>query len=125
MNQSLLASTDLLQVFILVFLRSRPFKYADSADIEEMFLHVVILKIDQVSQRLLWLRAPANYNKIYEKLPAAASAVQDIFNMEDLLGSIADSNAALKLSEDLVNLLILEGLILSKFVNNVPDSAEF
>ena len=43
--------------------------------------------------------------------------------MVDFLGSIADLNAALELSEHLVSLLSLGGFSTTEFVINVPDLA--
>ena len=44
--------------------------------------------------------------------------------MNDFLGSIADPNEALNLSEELISLLSLRGFRLTKFASNVPDLAE-
>ena len=44
--------------------------------------------------------------------------------LDDFLGSIADANEALSLSKELVRLLSLGGVRLSKFVSKVPDLSE-
>ena len=54
LNKSLLVGPDLLQNLIFVLLRFRQHKYANSVDIEGMFLQVGVLARDQISLRFLW-----------------------------------------------------------------------
>ena len=60
----------------------------------------------------------------YANFQAASSAVLDNFYLDDFLGSVVDPNEALNLSKELVSLLSLGGFKVTKFVSNVPDSAE-
>ena len=143
LNQSLLVVPDLLQNLLRVLLRFKQHKFAVSADIEGIFLHIGVISAEQPSLRFLWredltsevnvfqytrhifgardsptcanfaLRQTARDN--YAKFSAAFSAVLDKFYMDDFLGSIADSNEALNLSKELLR---LGGFKLTKFVKN-------
>ena len=152
LNQSLLVGADLLQNLFRVLLRFRKHKSAVSADIEGMFLQVVVIPADQPSLRFLWQEEPTSEVNVFQythhifgardsptcakfalqqtvrdnnaKFPAVSSAGPDYFYMDDFLGSIADSNEALNLSKELVSLLSLRGSKLTKFNSNVPDLAE-
>ena len=54
LNKTLLVGPDFLQNLIFVLLRFRQHKYAVSAEIEGMFLHVGVLVRDHISLRFLW-----------------------------------------------------------------------
>ena len=149
LNESLLTGPVLLQYLIYVLLRFRQHPFAVSADIGGMFLQVRVFPCDQPSLRFLWREDPTsnvvvqqNTRHIFgakdlptctnyalqrtasdnaNKYPEAAKAVLKNFYMDDYLDSVESPERALIRSKELVHLLYLGGLKLTKFVSNVPD----
>ena len=149
LNKSLLVGPDLLQILIFVLLRLRQHKYAVSAEIEGMFLQVEVLARDQFSLRFLWredttsdvvvhqctrhifgaqdspvcanfaLRKTATDNM--STYPEAASVVNEKLYMDNYLDSFENVTHAIKISRNLVSLLKLGGLNLTKFVSNTDE----
>ena len=75
-NKSLLAGSDLLQNLIYVLFRFGQHPYAVSADIEEMFLQVVVLPSDQPSLPFLWREDHTTNVVMYQN-------TRDIFGAKD------------------------------------------
>ena len=149
LNKSLLTGPDLLQNLIHVLLRFRQHQLAVSADIEGMFLQVAVPDWDQPSLRFLWREDPTTNVVVYQytrhifgakdsptcanyalqrtardnvnQYPEATKAVLVNFYMDDYLDSVESPERALKRSKELVHLLHLGGLKLTKFVSNVPN----
>ena len=152
LNKSLITGPDLLQNLIYVRFRFRHHPYAVSADIEGMFLHVGVLPSDQPSLRFLWREDPTNNVVVHQYTrhifgakdsptcasyalqrtardnakfyPEAAKAVLENFYMDDCLDSVESPEKAIHRSKELVHLLHLGGLKITKFVSNVPDLAD-
>ena len=150
--KSLLTGPDLLQNLIHVLLRFRQHQFAVSADIEGMFLQVVVPDCDQPSLRFLWREDPTTNVVVYQytrhifgakesptcanyalqrtardnviQYPEATKAVLENFYMDDYLDSVESPERVLKRSKELVQLLHLGGFKLTKFVSNVPNLAD-
>ena len=149
LNKALLVGPDLLQNLPAVVMRFRQHQHAVSADIEGMFLQVGVLPIDQLSLRFLWREDPTTDVGTYQYtrhifgardlptcanfalqkaardnqvlFPDAASPVMQKFYMDDYLDLFPEPEQALKLCNDLVELLKLGGFKLTKFVSNVKE----
>ena len=152
LNKSLLTGPDLLQNLIHVLLRFRQHQFGVSADIEGMFLQVVVPDCDQPSLRFLWREDPTTNVVVYQytrhifgakdsptcanyvlqqtarenvnQFPEATKAVLENFYMDDYLDSVESPERALKRSKELVHLPHLGGFKLTKFVSNVPNLAD-
>ena len=137
LNTCLLTGPDLLKDLLNVLLHFRQYQYAVSADTEGMFLQVCVPPPDQTCLRFLW-REDTTHNVEtlqYTKhifgardLPTfanfanqqtardneatyhlAAKAVQQKFYMDDYLDSVECPETALKLSQELIEMLKLGG----------------
>ncbi|XP_075250920.1 uncharacterized protein LOC142343117 [Convolutriloba macropyga] len=148
LNKSLLTGPDLLQRLIHTLIRFRQYQYAVSADIEGMFLQVGVLPQDQPCLRFLWREDPSTDVMVYQytrhifgakdsptcanytlqrtakdnsrQYPDASQAVLEKFYMDDYLDSLDEPEKALKRAKELVELLMLGGFKLTKFVSSVP-----
>ena len=125
LNKSLLVGPDLLQNLIFVLLRIRQHKYAVSADIEGMFLHVGVREEDQPSLRFFSREDPTSSVVVHQytrhifgscdsptlqktasdnqaEYPEAASVVVQKLYMDDYLDSFQNRDDAMKLGRDFV-----------------------
>ena len=151
-NKYLLIGPDLLQNLIHVLLSFRQHQFAASADIEGRFLQVSVPDRDQTSLRFLWREDPTTNVVVYQytrpifgakesstcancalqltardnlsHYPEATKAVLVNIYMDDYLDSVESPDGALKRSKELVHLLHLGGLKLTKIVCNVPNLAD-
>ena len=152
LNSCLLTGPDLLQDLLNVLLRFRQYQYAVSADIEGMFLQVGVPPPDQTCLRFLWREDPTQNVETLQytrhifgardsptcanfalqqtardneaTYPLAAKAVQQKFYMDDYLDSVECPETALKLSQELIEMLKLGVFKLTKFISNVNDLSE-
>ena len=148
LNKGLLTGPDLLQKFIHTLIRLRQHQIAVSADIEGMFLQVVVLPTDQRALRFFWREDPSKTLEVYQytrhifgakdsptcanyalqrtardhekEYPDAAKAVHEKFYKDDYLDSIESPDEALKRSRNSVKLFNKGGFKLTKFISNVP-----
>ena len=68
-----------------------------------------------------------HYNALRENAkfyPEAAKAVLENFYMDDYVDSVESPEEAINRSNELVNLLHLDGFMFTKFVSNVPNLAD-
>ena len=152
LNKSLLTGPDLFQNLIHVLLRFRQHQFTVSADIEGMFLQLVVPDCDQPLLRFLWREDPTTNVVVYQytryifgakdsptcanyalqraardnvnQYPEATKAVLENFYMDDCLDSVESPEWALKRSKELVHLLQLGGFKLTMFVSNLPNLAD-
>ena len=147
---AILTRPDLLQSLIHILFRFRQFPNAVTADIEGMFLQVGVIPKDQPSTRFLWREYPSTEVAVFQYVrhifgskdspncakhalkrtatdnpdmspKAAQSSVHTNFYMDDYLESSPTANAATQKAKDLVKLLSLGRLNLTKFVSNDPN----
>ena len=127
------------------YFRQHP--YAVSVNIEGLFLQVSVLPSDQPPHRFLWREDPTTNVVVYQYTrhifgaknsptcansardnakfyPEAAKAVLENFCVDDYLDSVEPPEKAINRSKELVHLLHLGGLKLTKFVRNVPNLAD-
>ena len=147
LNNALLTGPDLLQSLIHILIRFRQYPYAESADIEGMFLQVGVIPDDRPSLRFLWREDPAAEVAVFQyvrhifgskdsptcanyalrrtatdntsQFPEAAQSVINNFYRDDYLESSPTIEEATRKAKDLVKLLSLGGFKLTKFVSNV------
>ena len=147
LNNALLTGPDHLQSLIHILIRFRQYPFAVSPDIEGMFLQVGVIPDDRPSLRFLWRDDPAAEVAVFQyvrhifgskdsptcanyalrrtatdnasQLPEAAQSVINNFSMDDYLESSPTIEEAARKAKGLVNLLLLGGFKLTKFVSNV------
>ena len=149
LNKSLLTGPDLLQNLVSISLRFRRHAFAVSANIEAMFLHVVVPESDRRSIRFLWREDPNSELVVYQytrhifeakdsptcanyalrrtaednhsQHPEVVPIVEKNFYMDDYLDSCRSKNESLQRSREISCLLRKGGFKLTKFVGNFPE----
>jgi hypothetical protein len=131
-----------------IILKWRLYRIAVTADIEKMFRQVMVDKEDQKYQTIVWRDAPDQPIKEYalttvtygtkaapflammtikqlanderKKYPEAAAIAESAFCMDDLLYTFDDLDTALRIKDDLQQLLSSGGFNLRKWSSNNP-----
>ena len=147
MNKSSLVGLDILQKDVLDLFHFLHYPFAVSADNEGVFLRAGVLPEDQGFLRFQWREETTADAVVHQytrfifgarDLPTcaiyalqrtardsqatfsdAASADLDKFYTDDYPDSFEDPEVAFKLSEELITLLAIDGLKLTKIISNV------
>ena len=151
LNKSLHTGPDLLNSLVGVLLRFRKNQIAVVADIEAMFHQVKANKADADSLRFIWAENPLNkkpdtYQMVVhifgatdspcctnhalkmtarenmEKFqPVTIESILTSFYVDDFLTSVIDEQQAIKLANELMNIMKLGGFQLTKFLSNKEE----
>lgn len=149
LNDVLLKGPCIQEELVSILSRFRTHKYVITADIKKMYRQIWVNENQRDYQRILWRedpRQPLNVFKLktvtygvitasylatacLKKLseeeapnyPEACLALSRDFYVDDFLGGAASKNAALKLRDDLINVLAKAGMELCKWSSNQPD----
>ena len=152
LNDKLLTGPDLLQNLIGIIFRFRENRIALSADIEAMFLQVLMPKDDCRFLRFLWRSNPEMEIDVYEytrhvfgakssptcanfalqqtaidnkdEFPLVAKCIERNFYMDDFLKSVKTTEEAKQIFHSLVQLLQKGGFSLKKWLSNSKDVME-
>ncbi|PIK43503.1 hypothetical protein BSL78_19643 [Apostichopus japonicus] len=147
LNDLLLQGPDITNSLVGVLLRYREEKVAVMADIEGMFLQVVVPPEDRDALRFLWRSNEEEELKIYRMTrhlfgaisssaianralqrtgedhghkysPDVRKAIRDSFYVDDCLATASDSSKAMALAKGLTDLCVQGGFRLTKWMSN-------
>lgn len=146
LNEIMLNGPTLQQELISIIMRWRKHEFVFKADIEKMFRQILINKMDQTYQRLLWRESPKERIQTFKlqtvtygttsatylatkvlwqlahdeqkKFPAAAVITQRDFYIDDLLSGADTLDEALEVQSQIIKLLNSGGFNLRKWASN-------
>ncbi|XP_071827282.1 uncharacterized protein [Apostichopus japonicus] len=150
LNDLLLQGPDITNSLVGVLLRYREEKVAVMADIEGMFLQVVVPPEDRDALRFLWRSNEEEELKIYRMTrhlfgaisssaianralqrtgedhghkysPDVRKAIRDSFYVDDCLATASDSSKAMALAKGLTDLCVQGGFRLTKWMSNSKE----
>ena len=149
LNDTLLVGPTIQEDLFSIITRFRCFRYALTADIEQMYRQIQISHRDSLFQKILWRESPQEPVKIYklntvtfgtacapflairtlhqlaederESFPTASTILKRDFYVDDLLTGAQTFQDAINLRDDLINLLKRGGFNLRKWGSNHPE----
>ena len=149
LNETLLVGPTIQDDLFSIVLRFRSFVYALTADIQQMYRQVRVAQEDSKFQKIIWRFNPNESIKTYslntvtfgtacapflairtlhklaedecESHPTASQVLKRDFYVDDLLTGAQTLQEALKLRNDLINLLQKGGFNLRKWASNHPS----
>ena len=142
LNECLMVGPTIQEDLFSIFSRFRSFLFALTADIEQMYRQIKVYPEDKVYQKIIWRETPNESLKIYElnrvtfgtasapylatrtlhqladderdSHPLASAALKRDFYVDDLLTGAQSLQDAIKLRDELINLLRKGGFNLRK-----------